>query len=88
MAILKQDGYSQFEDTQKLWVGDIVVYEKDGEITHVGQVVEIRPNLEAGRRDPIVLSKWGQYGEYLHDLKDVPLMLGRPKAFWTERREV
>ncbi len=87
--ILERDGYSRIDDSRKLWVGDIVVYENaHGEITHVGQVVEIQPNLEDGGRKLIILSKWGVYGEYVHELLDVPLRLGSPKAFWTERREV
>jgi len=87
--ILERDGYSQIDDSRKLWVGDIVVYENPhGEITHVGQVVEIQPNLEDGGRKLIILSKWGVYGEYVHELLDVPLRLGSPKVFWTERREV
>jgi hypothetical protein len=88
-AILERDGYSRLDESQKLWVGDIVVYENEhGEITHVGQVVEIEKKLEDGGRKVTILSKWGVYGEYLHDLLDVPLRLGSPKAFWTERREV
>jgi len=87
--ILERDGYIRLEDSQKPWVGDIVVYEnQQGEITHVGQVVEIQDNLQDGGRTLIVLSKWGVYGEYLHELRDVPVMLGVPKTFWTERREV
>jgi len=88
-AILERDGYSRVDGREKLWTGDIVVYENDhGEITHVGQVVEIQDNLADGHRRVIILSKWGVYGEYLHELLDVPLLLGSPKAFWTERREI
>ena len=88
-TILEKDGYSRFHDPHKLWVGDIAVYENSvGEITHVGQVVEIQKNVEDGSHKVIILSKWGVYGEYLHELLDVPLRLGSPKTFWTERREV
>ena len=88
-TILERDGYALVKDQQKLWVGDIVVYENpQGEITHVGQVVEIQQNLLDGSRTLIILSKWGVYGEYLHELSDVPLRLGVPKTFWSERREV
>jgi len=87
--ILERDGYSPFQDIQKLWEGDVVVYENEqGEPTHVAQVTEIRLNLNIGGRTVFVLSKWGAYGEYLHELLDVPVRLGKPKAFWTERREV
>jgi hypothetical protein len=88
-VILERDGYSRVEDERKLCVGDIVVYEnRQGETTHVGQVVEVTPNLQTGERTVAVLSKWGVYGEYLHELEYVPELLGVPKGFWTERREV
>lgn len=87
--ILEKDGYSRVDDPQKLWVGDVVVYENAaGEITHVGQVVEIQKSVHDGSHSVVILSKWGVYGEYLHELSDVPLLLGTPKTFWTERREV
>jgi hypothetical protein len=35
-----------------------------------------------------VLSKWGADGEYLHDLTDVPYLLGRPAEYWTDRKEL
>lgn len=86
--ILERDGYRSV-DERKVWVGDIVVYENaQGETTHVGQVVEIQLNVQDGGRTVTVLSKWGAYGEYLHELHDVPVRLGVPKAFWSERREV
>jgi hypothetical protein len=89
LTILERDGYSPFQDVQKLWVGDMVVYENpQGETTHVAQVTEIQLDVEVGGRKVIVLSKWGVYGEYLHELLDVPSRLGKPKAFWTERHEV
>ena len=88
-TILEKDGYSRIDDVQKLWVGDVVVYENaEGETTHVGQVVEIQPNLHDGSRNVVILSKWGTYGEYMHEVSDVPSMLGTPKTFWSERREV
>jgi hypothetical protein len=89
LTILQRDGYAQLKDQFKLSIGDIVVYENQhGEITHVGQVVATRDNLEDGHRDVTVLSKWGEYGEYVHEYLDVPLRLGSPKTFWSERREV
>jgi hypothetical protein len=65
-TILERDGYSRVDDRRKVWVGDIVVYENpSGEVTHVGQVVEIQENLQDGTRRFTILSKWGIYGEYL-----------------------
>jgi hypothetical protein len=87
--ILEKDGYYKVSDLQRLWVGDIVVYENaEGEATHVGQVVEIQSSVQDGGRKVMILSKWGTYGEYLHEISDVPSMLGAPKTYWSERREV
>ena len=87
--ILKKDGYSRVDDIQRLWVGDIVIYENAaGEPTHVGQVIEIQSGLQGAGRKVVILSKWGTYGEYVHEVSDVPLMLGSPKTYWSERREV
>lgn len=87
--VLEKDGYRRVQDVRKLWVGDIVIYENvEGEVTHVGQVVEIQPNVLDGSRKVVVLSKWGTYGEYLHEVSDVPVMLGTPRTYWSERREV
>lgn len=87
--ILSRDGYSLVLDKTKLWKGDIVIYENaQGELSHVGQVMEIKNNVADGTREIVVLSKWGALGEYLHEVSDVPLILGKPKNFWSERREV
>ena len=87
--ILKSDGYKKVENEQNLMVGDLVVYENEQhDLTHVGLVVEIKWNLVGGKNTILILSKWGQNGEYLHEIEDVPPLLGRPSTFWTERREV
>jgi hypothetical protein len=88
-TILERDGFSQVSGDQNLRVGDIVIYENSqGEMTHVGQVVDIEVSLIDGSGKVTVLSKWGAYGEYLHDLIDVPGQYGNVRRFWTERREV
>ena len=88
-AILTRDGYREVKDRHRLWVGDIVVYENSfGETSHVGQIVEVQKSAAGGEPEFMILSKWGPYGEYLHDLLDVPLLTGKPKTYWTERREV
>ena len=47
--------------------GDIVLYWKTGQVTHSGRV----SSIGQGNR-VIVHSKWGELGEYLHDVHDVP----------------
>jgi len=67
--------------------GDVVVYRKDGEISHVGIVARKNLYIPDDPQDPLViLSKWGQIGEYEHDLTDVPYLLGKPAEYWTDRK--
>jgi hypothetical protein len=88
-SILERDGYRRVNERKNLWIGDVVVYEnREGEITHVGLVVEKRLDVKSGNHVIYVLSKWGQNGEYFHQMDDVPPLLGNPVKFWTERREV
>jgi len=87
--ILQRDGYKRVSEQKELWIGDVIVYENaDHEMTHVGVVVEKQPDVEHGGYKIYVLSKWGQNGEYFHQLDDVPPLLGKPATFWSERREV
>jgi hypothetical protein len=85
--MLAEDGYTKLSSSRDAEIGDIVVYHKDGEISHVGIV--IRKNLYSAEmvRDPLdVLSKWGRDGEYEHGLTDVPYWLGAPAEYWTDRK--
>ena len=66
--------------------GDVVVYESDGETSHVAIVVSNEPDFRDGSSNIRVLSQWGFDGEYLHDYRDVHAALGRPVRFYTERR--
>jgi len=68
-------------------VGDIVVYRRTTDIEHVGIAVEVRPNVESGTWEVIVLSKWGVEGEYFHRETRVPQLFGRPAEYWTDRVE-
>jgi hypothetical protein len=69
--ILSDDGYHPIT-AQDVLPGDIVLYyEKDNhELAHSGIVVGAESL--GGTRVISVLSKWGRYGEYLHDLKSHP----------------
>lgn len=57
-------------------VGDIVVYKKDGKITHTG-LVQQSQNGNATKID----SKWGAMGRYIHDPTDVPNSYGTPTIY-------
>ena len=38
--------------------------------------------------DITVLSQWGDDGEYIHKLTEVPNEYGKAEEFWTDRRLV
>ena len=84
--ILEDDGYRKVLNESELQAGDVVVYRDDyGEVSHVGIVTEVRPNLAEATREVFVLSQWGQDGEYFHRADDVNPQLGKPSEYWTER---
>jgi len=89
--VFRDDGFRQLKGVAEVEVGDVVVYRDDaGDVSHVSIVAwknlatdPIHPG------DPLtVLSKWGGEGEYMHDMSDVPELLGRPVEFWTDRKGV
>jgi hypothetical protein len=84
--ILREDGYRRVPGEHEAEVGDVLVYEFAGAISHIAIVVAISPILETGTRTVSwVLSKWGRAAEYLHPPAHVPPFLGQPNGYWTER---
>ena len=84
--ILREDGYRQLGDESEVHVGDVVIYRtEDGEISHVGLISGIGANVEEAKWEFTVLSRWGQDGEYFHDINDVSPYLGKPTEYWTDR---
>lgn len=81
--ILEQDGYRRVTD-RALHAGDIVVYTDGAVPVHVGLVLIVHPPL-GNIPNVRVLSKWGKAGEVEHWLRDVPVYLGEPSQFWTEK---
>ena len=88
IRILREDGYRQLPGVAEVQPGDVVVYrDSDGQVCHVGFVVERNLIVLGERSDPLkVLSKWGADGEYIHDSLDLPPLLGTPTDYWTDRR--
>ncbi len=78
-SILEADGYRPRLPAERPKYGDIVVYERDGKIEHVGFIVSF--SLD----EPLVQSKWGLGAEYRHDLRSVPGVYGLP-TIWTLER--
>lgn len=71
-TILNDDAYEEVKLTDVL-PGDIVIYYSDaGDPNHSGMVVEVGGQLIL----PIICSKWGNAGEFIHSLRDCPSMYG------------
>jgi hypothetical protein len=63
----------------KILPGDIVLYSsEEGDINHSGIVVTCEPPLNL----PLVCSKWGNSGEFIHQLSDCPSIYGPTKTFY------
>jgi len=90
IAILQDDGFRQLPGAEFAKVGDLVIYrDAAGDVCQVGVIIEKRLVVPGSQRDPLwVLSKWGANGEYLHDVTDVPELLGHPVEYWTDRKEI
>lgn len=86
--ILREDGYRQI-DLSDVVEGDIVLYQDAaGEIAHIGVVYHKIADVMNASWNVTVLSQWGFDGEYFHEFRDVPQLLGRPTEYWTERRNI
>ena len=85
--ILEEDGYREIEEAEAKG-DDIVVYTLSSEVIHVGRIFGNAPPDEYGEIERIVLSKWGEDGEYFHKIKDLPEALQFDDwEIWTERRD-
>jgi len=87
--ILKEDGYRKLEDSEQPVVGDLVVYRPgyNDPIAHIGAVASVSlPPISAVPMIE-VLSQWGQDGEYLHPISDVPDIFGKLLEYYTDRKE-
>jgi hypothetical protein len=86
--VLRDDGYRTLNGPEESEVGDVVIYHDDNGVPcHVGLV--LRKNLLlAGEPEELltVLSKWGADGEYIRGASRVPVYLGTPAEYWTDRR--
>ncbi|MGH7173459.1 MAG: DUF7689 domain-containing protein [Gemmataceae bacterium] len=88
VRVLREDGYRKLKGPEESDVGDVVIYHDDnGEPCHVGLVLRKNLLLAGGQEDLLtVLSKWGADGEYIHGASRVPVFLGTPAEYWTDRR--
>jgi hypothetical protein len=85
--VLDDDEYQRVTSEDNITPGDVVVYKDDSrEVTHVGLIADVKPELRNGTYKITVLSQWGQHGEYFHRIDDVHPLLGTPSEYWTDRR--
>lgn len=87
--ILHDDGYRQVADERDVRAGDLALYRRrDGQVEHVAIVLRVDPDVGAARFRFVVLSKWGANGEYVHELRHLPLTSGLEVSveFYSERR--
>jgi len=71
--------------------GDVVVYRRNGISQHVGIIYELRDISLQHNGSQIefwVLSQWGEDGEYLHKMGEVPTIYGNQLEFWSERKPI
>lgn len=69
--ILRDDDYSILEDGETPQIGDIVIYVKDGAITHSGFVHDVGSGVVTK-----IQSKWGMTADWVHHPSDVPQNYG------------
>jgi cell wall-associated NlpC family hydrolase len=85
--ILSEDDYKQLVDSSQAQIGDLVIYRSgsDRSVTHVGIILSRVPGMGSTSWMFLVMSKWGQEGEYIHPISEVPVLLGIPSEYWTDR---
>ena len=87
LKILLDDGYQVVKAPLK--PGDVVLYRgpPSDRVSHVGLVhCTGLAHLPAQPEPPILVrSKWGDGGEYVHEIHDVPTLLGEPHQYWRFR---
>ena len=87
--ILEEDDYRRLSGLSELQRGDVVVYKRNQfqRATHVGIVSQIIPQITSASWEIYIMSKWGEDGEYIHLMEDVPIIYGEPAEYWTDRRQ-
>jgi hypothetical protein len=86
LVYLAEDGYRPLKASEKTWPGDVVVYfSNERKPEHVGVVVRVPTESLDAIGGPVIMSKWGFFGEYIHRVMDKPAYLGTSYEVWTER---
>jgi hypothetical protein len=70
--------FGKLATDQRVRVGDVVVYKKDGKLTHTGLVEAV----DGGGNPTRIESKFGILGKYVHDTFDVSALYGLPADYY------
>ncbi|MFH1422242.1 MAG: hypothetical protein ABIH42_05965, partial [Planctomycetota bacterium] len=89
--VLTHNNYKECNTDRLPKNGDLVVYRKDGKITHTEIITKVDENTGEVTE---VESKWGRMGRYKHRPEDVPKedsqnrwgAFGQPKYYYTDRK--
>jgi hypothetical protein len=69
--ILNDDGYQRIMNVSETLEGDVVLYvSEDGDVEHSG--ILVLPLAKSASGFPVVVSKWGDFVEYVHELYQCP----------------
>lgn len=63
--ILKEDSYKRI-DKDEVHEGDVAIYIREEGVVHSGIVIGVIHGNKLLSQMPLILSKWGVYGEYVH----------------------
>ena len=87
LAIMEDDGFRMLPWDPNAWLpGDVVIYRNsEGGLVHVGLVANHSVDLSRGEVRVYVLSAWGDSGEYLHPIDEIPPLLGKPTEVVSQR---
>jgi hypothetical protein len=86
--ILREDDFVRLPNSADWDVGDVVVYRNGDAITHVARIRSIIRPIACGEIQVIVVSAWGESGEYVHPWRVVNPLLGTPTEVWSQRKAV
>jgi hypothetical protein len=86
LTYLAEDGYRPLKSDEQASAGDVVAYKSDADaLEHLGIILEAPTTGLEAAAGPLIMSKWGHFGEYIHRLMDKPGSLGSKIQIWTER---
>lgn len=81
MQLLDDDSYSRLPEGLRPRAGDVVLYARASRVQHVALALG---TVDLASGDDLVVSKFGDFGEYIHKLRDVPVdQVGNYLEIWS-----